>query len=98
MIRTAKEWLHWKLLTFDNFVAAVLPREGLDKLEVLANLVSPAIFQNMKQSLEYYKLFLWSEEKRYLPVIFLTHGAGSLIWTLDESAPSSFFGNSQQGL
>ena len=52
----------------------------------------------MKQSLEYYKLFLWSEEKRYLPVIFLTHGTGSLIWTLDDSAPSCLFGNSQQGL
>ena len=28
-------------------IVAVVPREGLDKVEVLANFVSPAIFQNM---------------------------------------------------
>ena len=65
-------------------IVAVVPREGLDKVEVLANFVSPAIFQNMTQALEYYKLFLWSGEKRCLPVIFLPHGASSLILTLDE--------------
>ena len=39
-------------------IVAVVPREGLDKVEVLANFVSPVIFQNMTQALEYYKLFL----------------------------------------
>ena len=39
-------------------IVAVVPREGLDKVEVLANFVSPAIFQNMTQALEYYKPFL----------------------------------------
>ena len=39
-------------------IVAVVPREGLDKVEILANFVSSAIFQNMTQTLEYYKLFL----------------------------------------
>ena len=39
-------------------IVAVVPREGLDKVEILENFVSSAIFQNMTQTLEYYKLFL----------------------------------------
>ena len=47
----SKEWLHWKR-TFDNFLA-VLPQEDLDKLTVLANYVSPAIFQHIEECTEY---------------------------------------------
>ena len=32
---------------------AVLPREGLDKLKVLANFLSPAIFQHIEEFTEY---------------------------------------------
>ena len=46
-----KKRLHWKR-TFHNFLA-VLPREGLNKLTVLANYVSLAIFQHIVESTEY---------------------------------------------
>ena len=42
----SKEWQHW-FRTFENFVAA-LPGEGLDKLKVLTNYVSPRIWNNVK--------------------------------------------------
>ena len=42
----SKEWLHWKR-TFDNFLA-LLPQRDLDKLSVLANYVSPSIFQHIE--------------------------------------------------
>ena len=42
----AKEWLHWRR-TFEKFMA-VLPQEGLDKLAVLSNFVSPSIFQHIE--------------------------------------------------
>ena len=47
----AKEWLHWKR-TFANFLS-VLPQEDLDKLTVLANFVSPSIFQYIEDCREY---------------------------------------------
>ena len=47
----SKEWLHWKR-TFDNFLAA-LPQDDLDKLSVLANFVSPSIFQHIEECTEY---------------------------------------------
>ena len=47
----SKEWLHWKR-TFDNFLA-VLPQDDLDKLSVLANFVSPSIFQHIEECTEY---------------------------------------------
>ena len=47
----AKEWLHWKR-TFENFMS-VLPQESLDKLAVLANFVSPSIFQHIEECIEY---------------------------------------------
>ena len=46
-----KEWLHWRR-TFDNFIS-VLPSEGLDKLHVLMNIVSPEIFQYIEESTSY---------------------------------------------
>ena len=47
----AKEWLHWRR-TFENFMA-VLPQEGLDKLAVLSNFVSPSIFQHIEDCTDY---------------------------------------------
>ena len=47
----SKEWLHWKR-TFDNFLA-VLPQGDLDKLSVLANYVSPSIFQHLEDCTDY---------------------------------------------
>ena len=47
----SKEWLHWKR-TFDNFLA-VLPQTNLDKLSVLANFVSPSIFQHIEECTDY---------------------------------------------
>ena len=47
----SKEWLHWKR-TFDNFLA-VLPQTNLDKLSVLANFVSPSIFQDIEECTQY---------------------------------------------
>ena len=47
----SKEWLHSKR-TFDNFLA-VLPQDDLDKLSVLANFVSPSIFQHIEECTEY---------------------------------------------
>ncbi len=38
-----KDWLHWNR-TFENFIS-VLPAEGLNKLQVLTNYVSPRIFE-----------------------------------------------------
>ena len=46
-----KEWLHWKR-TFDNFLA-VLPQRDLDKRSVLANYVSPSIFQHIEDCTDY---------------------------------------------
>ena len=43
----SKEWLHWKRI-FDNFLA-VLPQTNLDKLSVLANFMSPSIFQHIEE-------------------------------------------------
>ena len=37
------DWLHW-IRTFENFVS-VLPTDGLNKLQVLTNYVSPQIFE-----------------------------------------------------
>ena len=42
-----KEWLHW-FRTFENFVG-VLPGDGLGKLKVLTNYVSPRIFEYVEQ-------------------------------------------------
>ena len=42
-----KDWLHW-IRTFENFVAS-LPTEGLNKLKVLTNYVSPQIFEYIEQ-------------------------------------------------
>ena len=47
----SKESLHWKR-TFENFVT-VLPQENLNKLTVLANYVSPAIFQHTEECSDY---------------------------------------------
>ena len=47
----AKEWLHWKR-TFENFLL-VLPQTDLNKLNVLANYVSPSIFQHIEDCTEY---------------------------------------------
>lgn len=47
----SKEWLHWKR-TFDNFLS-VLTQERLNKLTVLANFVSPSIFQYIEDCKEY---------------------------------------------
>ena len=44
----AKEWLHWRH-TFENF----MPQEGLDKLAVLSNFVSPSIFQHIEDCTDY---------------------------------------------
>lgn len=41
----AQEWTHW-LKTFQNFLA-VLPTEGLDRLSVLTNFISPKIYGNI---------------------------------------------------
>ena len=41
----SKDWLHW-LRTFENFLTVLpLPMEGLDRLLVLTNYVSPRIFE-----------------------------------------------------
>ena len=52
--RTAsKDWLHW-LRTFENFQTVLpLPREGLDRLLVLTNYVSPRIFEYIEHCLTY---------------------------------------------
>ena len=47
----SKELLHWKR-TFVNFLS-VLPQANLDKLSVLANFVSPTIFQHIEDSTDY---------------------------------------------
>jgi hypothetical protein len=47
----SKEWLHWKR-TFVNFLS-VLPQGNLDKQSVLANFVSPTIFQHIEDSTDY---------------------------------------------
>ena len=47
----SKEWLHWKR-TFENFLT-VLPQENLNKLTVLANYVSPTIFQYIEECSDY---------------------------------------------
>ena len=47
----SNEWLHW-LRTFENFLT-VLPQEGLDKLSVLMNHVSPKIFMYIEECTEY---------------------------------------------
>ena len=47
----SKEWLYWKQ-TFDNFLA-VLPQEDLNKLSVLVNFISPAIFHHIEECTEY---------------------------------------------
>ena len=47
----SREWLHW-LRTFENFLT-VLPQEGLDKLSVLTNYVSPKIFGYIEECTEY---------------------------------------------
>ena len=39
----AKEWLHWKT-TFQNFLAVLSP-DGLDKLGVLTNYLTPKVYQ-----------------------------------------------------
>ena len=46
-----KEWLHWKQ-TFDTYLG-VLPQRDLDKLSVLANFVSPSIFQHIEEYIDY---------------------------------------------
>ena len=46
-VEASKEWLHWKRI-FDNFLA-VLPQTNLDKLSVLANFMSPSIFQHIEE-------------------------------------------------
>ena len=48
---SAKEFSHW-LRTFENFLA-VLPQEGLDKLVVLTNFLSPDIFEFVSESSTY---------------------------------------------
>ena len=42
-----KDWLHW-IRTFENFVS-VLPAQGLNKLQVLTNYVSPRIFEYVER-------------------------------------------------
>ena len=46
-----KEWLHW-IRTFENFVS-VLPTDGLNKLQVLTNYVSPRIFEYIEHCENY---------------------------------------------
>lgn len=46
-----KDWLHW-IRTFENFVS-VLPTEGLNKLQVLTNYVSPRIFEYIERCERY---------------------------------------------
>ena len=47
----SKEWLHWKR-TFDNYLG-VLQQRDLEKLSVLANFVSPSIFQHIEECIDY---------------------------------------------
>jgi len=47
----AQEWTHW-FRTFQNFFA-VLPGEGLDKLGVLTNFVSPRIYEAVADCTNY---------------------------------------------
>ena len=49
--RTAEDWLHW-IRTFENFVS-ILPTEGLNKLQVLTNHVSPRIFEYIEHCESY---------------------------------------------
>ena len=46
-----KDWLHW-IRTFENFVS-ILPAEGLNKLQVLTNHVSPRIFEYIEHCESY---------------------------------------------
>ena len=46
----SKEWLHWKR-TFDHL--AILPQGDLNNLSVLANYVSPSIFQHIEACTDY---------------------------------------------
>ena len=47
----AQEWTHW-LKTFENFLT-VLPAEGLNRLSVLTNFVSPRIYGNIVDCTSY---------------------------------------------
>ena len=47
----SKEWTHW-LKTFQNFLS-VLPAEGLDKLCVLTNYVTPKIYESIAECATY---------------------------------------------
>ena len=47
----SKEWFHWKR-TLDNFLA-VLPQTNLGKFSVLANFVSPSVFQHIEECTDY---------------------------------------------
>ena len=47
----SKDWLHWRR-TFQNFLA-VIDREGLDKLGVLTNFLSPRIYQYIEDCGDY---------------------------------------------
>ena len=78
----SKEWLHWKR-TFDNFLA-VLAQTNLDKLSVLANFVSPSIFQHIEECTNYgaavgilQALFVKPRSEIFAP-IYLRRGADNL--------------------
>ena len=47
----SKEWTHW-LKTFQNFMS-VLPTEGLNKLCVLTNYVTPKIYESFAECATY---------------------------------------------
>ena len=47
----AKVWLHWKR-TFQNFLA-VLPLDGLDRLGLFTNYLSPKVYQYVEDCWDY---------------------------------------------
>ena len=47
----AKVWLHWKR-TFQNFLA-VLPPDGLDRLGLLTNYLSPKVYRYVEDCRDY---------------------------------------------
>ena len=46
----AKEFRHW-IQTFEYYIE-VLPQEGLDKLKILTNFVSPTVYDSAKETLK----------------------------------------------
>ena len=47
----AKEWIYW-FKTFENFVA-ILPSEGLNKLSLLTNFITPRLYETIVEQITY---------------------------------------------